>query len=106
MYNNDLAEKTTYGTIAYSELNFLLESTTYNYAVEHNATYCIIINSASASPHDVSVTIEGIALGSEYLTYQYQKLNVQVPLRRGTQITLTGAIGDGVNITYLQGVDD
>ena len=83
-----------------------MTSATYNYAVKHNATYCLDVTSMSSSPHDVGVNISGIYLGSNYLTYQYQKVNIQVPLRKDTQITFTAAIGDAVNITYLQGVGD
>lgn len=101
MLKDSLATKVTYGTLAYSETSFTLPSTSYNYAVKHSGTYCLTIFSGSSTTHDVSISIAGINLGSGYLGYQYDRLNVQVPLWQGTQITINGAIGDGIIITYL-----
>lgn len=104
--NASLTEVPQYGTLAYSETIFTMQTSTVNYAVEHSATYCITVFSGSSTHHDVSVNIANIDLASGYLVNQYERINAQVPLRKGTRITIIGNIGDGVIITYLRGVSD
>lgn len=75
-----------------------MTGTSYSWAATVTGTFWIIVTITTGTAHDSAVTIGGVALASQYFTYNYQRLNCIVNVYKGTQIIITGATGDNIQI--------
>ena len=102
--NSNLQEKSSYCTILNVERNFTLTASSQDYAVEHTGFYCIQIVSTNSTAHDLAITVNNnIYAASQYAISQFQRCVANIPLKKGSQITFIGNIGDIVNINYGSG---
>lgn len=81
-----------------------MEDKNVNYAVKHDGFYNLEFYSMTSESHDIQISINnGIKITAQYCTYMYQRCFANVPLKKGTQLTFSGAIGDAVAINYGTG---
>lgn len=58
----------------------------------------------NSTAHDLAIAVNNnIYAASQYAISQYQRCVANIPLKKGSQITLIGNIGDSVNINYGSG---
>lgn len=102
MTNRDLTlEKVPYNQHTTELQAFSLGATTKTWTAPYDGFYCFMDSSNESTAHDMVIMLEGKQLAAQYSTYRYLRVNCQIPLKKGTQLTFQGIATDYVRVTYV-----